>query len=261
MNSVRIQHNIEHLSICLLLFMGSYSCWGQLESIPDRELDILYQKESSLKLSILTEGWSIGYDVGRIEKYYITTFKHLSFGSMHHFKEFSNANSFGSNVTASQYYYGKQNSLFFIRAGKGRIRYLTDKTRRKGVAIGYSLEGGLTAGLLKPYYLKFERNIDGLTRIVEEKYSEDNANEFLDEHAILDASNFLVGILQTKLIPGVHGKVATHFSLRANSSFISAVDIGVAMDLFIKNVPLMILQKNRPYFFNLYVTLQLGKRE
>jgi len=249
------------LFIGLILVLVGQTCLGQLGSIPDRELDILYQKETSVKLSILTEGWSVGYDIGRIEKYYITTFKHISFGSIHHFKEFSNANNFSSNATTSQYYYGKQNSLYYIRAGKGRIRYLSDKTKRRGVAVGYSLEGGLTAGFLKPYYLKFERNIDGLTRLVEEKYSEENASEFLDEHAIVDASNFLVGITETKLIPGVHGKFATHFSLRANSSFVSAVDVGIVMDLFIRKVPLMILQKNRPYFFNLYVTLQLGKRE
>ena len=54
-----------------------------------------------------------------------------------------------------EFKFGKQNSVFIIRAGKGFKRYLSDKARRKGGHFVYNLEAGPAIALLKPYYLKF----------------------------------------------------------------------------------------------------------
>ena len=50
----------------------------------------------------------------------------------------------------------------------------------------------------------------------------------------------------------------------AFDEFMRAVEAGIMIDIFPKKLPIMApvngVDENRPYFFNLYVSLQLGKR-
>ena len=73
-------------------------------------------------------------------------------------------------------------------------------------------------------------------------------------------SGFFKGFDELKFVPGIHGKGGVHFALGAYDQYVTAVEVGVMLDIFLKDVPIMVVEHNKPYFFNLYITLQIGKR-
>ena len=70
----------------------------------------------------------------------------------------------------------------------------------------------------------------------------------------------LKGVGETKLLPGAFARLSVHFDWCAFDEFIKSIDAGVMLDVFPKKVPIMVNQENKPYFLNLYLNLQLGKR-
>jgi hypothetical protein len=150
-----------------------------------------------------------------------------------------------------------------LNLGMGRKYYLSEKAHKRGVAVGYSFEGGLNLGLLKPYYLVLEY-ADELDQVFRtESYSEENAHLFLDDHKIRDKGSFTRGLDEISLLPGFYAKLASHFSLGAYGKYIRAIEVGVHLDLFTKRVPVMIETESLSNDFILpsfFVNFQLGRR-
>ena len=96
------------------------------------------------------------------------------------------------------------------------------------------------------------------------KYTGDNIDEFLNVDRIYGSSGFRKGLNEIKPVPGAHGKIAVHFDWGAFDEFVKAFEAGIMVDVFIREVPILVddtqFPENRPYFVNLYLTLQLGKR-
>ena len=226
---------------------------------------ILYQEERAFDLQLHTNGIAIGYNVGEIRKYYLTRYYHLGLGVIKHPKEYRQAVNFqGGNLllkSSSAFAYGKQNNLIVARAGIGEKRYFSEKSKRKGVAVGISYEGGVSLGILKPYYLNVNRvEPSGRGSIVAEKYTEQNADLFLDVNRIYGSASFFKGIDEITIQPGLHAKFGAHFSLGAFDEYVRALEVGVMVDAYFRRVPIMIVENNLPFFLNGYATIQIGKR-
>jgi hypothetical protein len=52
-----------------------------------------------------------------------------------------------------------------------------------------------------------------------------------------------------------------HLDWGAFDEFLRALEVGIQLDIYPKKLPIMVNSENRPYFMNLYVSLQLGKRK
>ncbi|MFT4668299.1 MAG: hypothetical protein ACI8YQ_003977 [Polaribacter sp.] len=233
---------------------------------------LVYNKESTFDLTLHTTGIGVafGANFGTIKTYYKTSYYHIQIGELRHMKSNRTSPETGgiiSGQSTRSFFFGKQNSLYVIRAGKGIKRYLSEKAKDKGLAIGFSYEGGLTLGLMKPYYLELVYVEDGSVNDVKsEKYSDENANVFLNNSRIYGASGITKGLTEIRPVPGVHFKIGAHFDWGAFDEMVKAVEAGVMIDVFYKKIPLMVENdmitnaENRPFFVNLYLTLQLGKR-
>jgi hypothetical protein len=228
-------------------------------------IGILYNHERAGDIQIHTNGFALAYIVGDIRKYYLTRYRYFGLGILKHPREYRQAVNFQSGnlilKSSSAFAYGKQNNFIVARAGIGEKRYFSEKAKRKGVAVGISYEGGFSLGFLKPYYLDLSRlEPSGGSVAVTEKYSEENADLFLDVSRIQGAASFFKGIDEISILPGLHGKFGAHFSLGAFERDVRALEVGVMVDAYFKRVPLMIIENNQPLFVNLYATLQFGKR-
>lgn len=265
-----IQHIFRAMAIVLLMIVP-YLLEAQ-RTIQPKQIDyasqgILYKEELAFDFQLHTNGVAFGVNFGDIKKYYLTRYYYLGFGILKHPQEYRQPVNFqNGNIlikTSSAFAYGKQNNFMVLRGGIGEKRYFSEKAKRKGVAVGVSYEGGLSLGILKPYYLNLSRlEQNGVTDFVStEKYSESNADVFLDINRIYGSANFFKGIDEISIMPGLHGKAALHFSLGAFEEFVRAMEVGIMFDVYFKNVPIMIEAKNHPAFLNGYVLLQLGKRK
>ena len=228
---------------------------------------VLYEKERSFDFRPHTNGLALGVHFGNIKTYYKTNYYQFDMGFIRHPKEYRQTVSFnsGSPFTRStgSFTYGKQNDLLVIRGGVGKKYYYSDKAKRKGVAVGIDYELGPSIGILKPYYLELSRLQDnGFSDYVStERYTEENKDIFLDETKIIGPASFFKGFGHTSFIPGLHGRIGAHFSLGAFDQYIKAFEIGVMVDGFFKEVPVMIIEENTPVFINGYLSFQIGKRQ
>jgi len=120
---------------------------------------------------------------------------------------------------------------------------------------------------LKSYKLKLaypndpSTKTDDVTRI--ESYNETNSEIFTDTDRIEGAGGLGKGWDELGFAPGVQGKLGLHLDWGAFDELVKAFEVGVMFDVFTKKIPLLIPlpgNENRPYFLNLYLTLQFGKR-
>ncbi|MCC7244672.1 MAG: hypothetical protein IT269_03250 [Saprospiraceae bacterium] len=232
---------------------------------PTQKLGIIYNKETTFNMRLGTpRSLSAGLEFGRLRTYYRTTFYHISLGELKHAKEQRQSAPPTTRRSFRPYVFGKQNTLLLARGGWGVKRYYSEKARKKGVAIGATYTLGPTLGLLKPYYLAIRRSSgsDASGRVSHEKYSESNADVFLNNSTqILGASAFTRGFDEISLLPGANASIALHFDWGAFDEFVKALEIGLQADGFIKKAPIMISDENQQFFFNFYVNLQFGKRK
>lgn len=233
---------------------------------------IVYDREVSGDFKLHTQrGWAVGVNFGRLKTYYLTTFFNVEIGELKHFKEFRQNFDFtfgGTGRTSKAFVFGKQNNLLVLRGGYGQKRYFTEKARRRGVAVGMSYSGGPSLGLLKPYYLDILYAGSGSNNlsIRSEKYSSENAVEFLSAGRIWGSSGFTKGLSEVSVVPGLHAKVALHLDWGAFDEFLKAAEVGIMADFFIRKMPIMVESpeldnvENSPLFINFFLNLQLGKR-
>jgi hypothetical protein len=253
-----------------LLFLG-ISLQAQTVLQPKQiEMDwkgIIYKKEQTVDFRFHTNGFSMAYNSGKILSYYKTQFYQLELGFLKDYRETRQNKNFTSSPLngSSSFVFGKQNSLYNIRGAYGIKRYLSEKSRKKGIAVGWTYMAGPSIALLKPYYITYNPIVDnGPNDFIEIKYTEETAEQFLNYSRIHGGTAFTKGILETKIIPGVQGKLAAHFAIGAFDKFVKAIEAGIMMDVYTQKIPIMVETtnvRNNPYFLNLYVNLQFGKRE
>jgi hypothetical protein len=262
------------LSLCLLP-LGA-SAQQTLEAgqnyYDDDQKGIVYEGEWSIDLRLLTpRALALGVNIGRILSYDRTRFFNIEIGNLRHPQEYRQSfDQFFTNPRVSRsFVYGKQNNAYLLRGGVGEKRYFSEKAKNRGLAIGVSYQVGANLGLIKPYHLELIRsNETGPAEpyISTEPYSVDNANLFLDLSRIVGAASFSEGLTDLQVMPGFHLKAAAHFDWGAFDEFVKAIEAGINVDVFFKDVPIMVENElvphleNRPIFLNLYLNLQLGKR-
>lgn len=239
----------------------------------NQDKGILYQKESGVNARIYTNGFSFGYQIGKIVKYNLSQYYFAEFGELKdpiETRQQKNISLSGPRGTFRGFIFGKQNNFYPVRVGIGEKRFLSEKGKRKGLAMGVSYEGGATLGLLKPYYLILRHTTDNpgnFTSIRSEKYTAENANRFLNWDDIFGADKLTKGLDELGIIPGVHVKGSLHFDWGAYGEFIRSAEIGIMADGYIKDVPILAdneemgINNNQNIYLNLFVNLRLGKRK
>jgi hypothetical protein len=252
------------LSVLLPVLAGAQMTI-QPKPLSPAEVGIVYNQEQAMTFRAYPRGLALGMYRGDIKTYYRTSFYHLELGYIKHHKEVRQSNEIAAILrgeeTPRPYIYGKQNSLYALRAGYGIKRYYSEKARRKGLAVGVIYQGGFTLGMLKPYYLRLIKRVDNnVFQVVTERYSESNADLFLDPFSIYGGGPVTAGLRELRFIPGLHGMAAVHFAFGAFDEYVMALDAGLMVDVFPRRVPIMV-EDNKPYFLNLFLNLHIGKRK
>lgn len=222
---------------------------------------IVYNYESAINLKLATNrGYIVGWEKGRLRTYYRTTFYHVSLGELHSPREVRQ--SAPPQTRYRSYVFGKQNNVLMLRGGWGAKRYYSEKAKVKGVAVGISYSFGPSLGLVKPYYLALARTADtpGSFVIRQEKYSESNAEVFLNNSRILGAAPYTRGFTEMSVIPGANASIAFHMDWGAFDEVVKAFEIGAMLDVFPRPVPILVSDSNSPIYLNFFINLQLGKR-
>lgn len=257
-----------------LLLLGQQSLPAGQNFYDNGKVGIVYNSELSFDFKVLTpRAFAFGVNIGDIKAYNRTRFYNIEFGNLRHSQEVRQNFDFQipiNNRISRAFVFGKQNNAYVLRAAIGEKRYFSEKAKNKGLAVGLSYAIGPNLTFLKPYYLELRRFNDGQSVLSDEKYSLENEEFFLDvnkSQTIIGGSAFSKGLNEISVMPGVSGKVAIHFDWGAFDEYVKAIEAGIMVDAYLKDVPIMVESnavphlENSPIFINLYINLQLGKRK
>jgi hypothetical protein len=230
-------------------------------------MGVLYEKEKVFEFRAHSNGGAISMQFGKIPTFYKTNYYQFDLGLLKHPKEYRQSVTFNSSNpfarTSNSYTYVNQTYFMVLRGGIGRKIYFSEKAKRKGVAAGVNYEFGPSIGLLIPYYLKLSRlEENGFSDYIStERYTEENADIFLDNTKIIGPASFFHGFGNLSALPGVHARLGAHFSVGAFDKYVKAFEMGIMVDAYFQRVPIMIIENNSPAFINGYLSFQIGKRQ
>lgn len=226
---------------------------------------VIYNREYNVDLRVNTNGFTLGLTTGKIKTYYKSSTMFFDITLHRDLRENRQNNKVifaPTNETSTAFVYGKANNLYTVKVGKGLKKYWSDKASKRGVMVGYIIEGGLTLGILQPYYLKVAalNENTGQPYLQEIKYGDGNEQIYLDNSRIFGRANMFKGIFESKLVPGVHFQSGIHCDFGKYDNFIKAIEVGGMVNVFSQPIQLMVNQPSRPFMLNFYLSLQFGKR-
>ncbi len=213
-----------------------------------------------------TDGWSIFVDKGWVKSddrkkdlFYDIKLFQVEFSEKKHPKERKQSNSVGPLTSdgAKPFIYGKVNNFYSLKLGYGGRKMIAGKPDPGAVSIHAVYVGGLTVGFEKPYYIDVV-NASGEVESI--TYTDTTMYEFLTPQFIVGGSGFSEGLSDMKFRPGVHAKVGLHFDFATSRKTKLAVEAGASIEYYFSDIKLMANQTDRPYFGNLYMSFQIGKR-
>jgi hypothetical protein len=226
----------------------------------EEEGALIYQKQISQGIHFNTDGWSIFYEKGKYKTITTTNLWWVEIGEHRHPKEerTPTASSVQGFIILSNYVYGKQNNLYDVKLGFGQQKLIGGKGNKNGVAVSAIYGGGITAGLLKPYYLQIQ---NPSTQRQEDIKYDNNDQLFLDPTIILGKGSFSKGFSEMQFVPGGHVKGALRFDYGRYNEVVSALEVGLKATYFSKKMPVMLLNDEKSLFFNAYISVIFGKRK
>jgi hypothetical protein len=200
------------------------------------------------------------YEHGKYKTIDKTNLWWLEFGERKHPKEEKVPTLSASQgfLIISSYIYGKENNFYYLKAGLGQQKLIGGKGNKNGVAVSAIYGGGFSAGLLKPYYIEIQN--PSTNKREEIKYDNNDAL-FLDPTIIIGKGGITKGFNEIKFVPGVHARAALRFDYGRYNEVLSAMEVGVNAEYYSKNMPILLLNPEKKFFFNAYIALVFGKRK
>lgn len=215
---------------------------------------LLYRNEFSYGLTVHTAGWGLDFRRGFHNTGMKKTVLEAEIISMRNAKEIRTVNPYIDGARA--YVYGKMNYLTVMRFGFGEQRTLFGKSERGGIAIQLNYSGGLSLGFAMPVYLQIVNDPPNQYSTVIVKYDP----ELHSVDKIVGRGPLFRGIGETKIYPGIYGKMGFNFDWNKNDDKISSLEAGVMLDVYAKKIPVMAFIDNNQVYFNFYLAILFGSK-
>jgi hypothetical protein len=215
-----------------------------------------YYKQNSFGVQLRTNGWGFFYELGKRKTPRFTNTYSIEFTEIKHPKEERLGGFFSNPFT-----YGKINSFYQLKLGYGQQYIFGQKGNKNGIAVIGMAQGGFSAGLIKPYYLNLG------TREI--KYSDDSLT-FLSAGSSVEAAGAgpFKGWGEITVAPGVYFKSALRFDFGRYNEGVSAVEIGLSVDYYFKDIQMMAPQNKdrlasgpQRLFFQGHIAYIFGNRK
>jgi hypothetical protein len=221
--------------------------------------------ELSGGIRINTDGYGIFVDKGWLkggeafgqkngDRFYHVRLLQFEFSEKKHPKEIRSSSVLPGGVfQPSSYILGKINNFYQFKIGYGRRQMIAGKPDPGTISIHWVYMGGISAGLVKPYYLN-------LYNLGETKYSDSIVRSFISPNNIMGKASFTKGIGEIKFVPGVHFKTGLHFDFATGRKGIMALEVGASGEFYTQKIVQMVAQDAKQYFLNFYASIQFGKK-
>ncbi|MBL4709988.1 MAG: hypothetical protein JKY48_16275 [Flavobacteriales bacterium] len=242
------------LSIFLVFFFSSISLLNAQETIFEEKTTI-FKTESSFGIGMHTNGFQLTYRYGKFLTGFTKRMYEIEIANIKHPREIKSIYPFEEDVRG--YIFGKLNTFIVVRPSVGYQKIIFPKQSIRGVSITYVAQVGPSLGLAKPVYLNIVENEIFKNRvIIKKKYDP----ELHTKNNIYGRASFFNGISETKLYPGLFSKLGLHFDYGTDRETIRSLEVGVQLDAYLREVPILAFAENRQFYLNFYIAIFFGNR-
>lgn len=214
-----------------------------------------YNKHNAFGLELRSNGYGVFYERGKMTSPRWANIFGIEFTEIMHPKEERSSSAQGF-LLGNSFKYGKINNFYQAKLGYGRQYIFGQKGNKNGVAVIGSAMGGLSMGLLKPYYLQV--NDQGTDREI--MYTQKDSALFLS-NSIMGSAGFTKGWSEVKLRPGLFAKASLRFDFGSYNESISALEIGLSAEGYAKEIEQMVAVKTQRLFLQAHVAMVFGNRK
>lgn len=217
---------------------------------------LVYSTQSIWGIQLRTNGYGGFYERGKKKTPRNGTVYGIEFNEIKHPKEDKLPNGTGGFSFGNPYVYGKINNFYSLQLGFGGHRILGQKGNKNGVAVSVVYKGGLSLGLLRPYYIEVQ--VNGGSKTI--KYSPETDSLF-KYGFILGGGGLGKGWGEIKLKPGVFAKTGLRFDFGRFNEVVSGIEVGVSAEYYGAKIPIMLYQKEKQFFYQGHIAMMFGRRK
>jgi hypothetical protein len=218
-----------------------------------------FNKHSIFHIKANTDGWGIGWELGKVKTAFKSTLYQIEFSERKHKKEEKQTRTNGVLVFGNPFIYGKENNFYQFKLGIGQQWMIGGKGNKNGVAAYGLATGGISAALLRPYYMDVEFPTNS-GKTVQIKYSQADSARFMGPN-IIGGSGISKGWNEMKVVPGIYAKTAVRFDWGRFNSTVSAIETGFNFEYYTSGIHQMVGVTPNKLFVNGYISLLFGNRK
>ena len=214
---------------------------------------IAYKKSFVFGAKLTNDGYGAFIELGRASSVKKSMLYQLEITERKSHKEEKLSNIYSNS---SPFVFGKINYFYPVKLGVQQQILLGNKSNKNGVSITGNYGGGISAALLRPYYVQVQQG----NQLVFIKYNSADSTQFLS-NGIYGGPTFSKGWSDLTVTPGLYAKAALRFDYGAYNEVVSAMEIGITGEYYSKKKPMMVYNKQNQFFFGAYFSLIFGKRK
>ncbi|MBN1596884.1 MAG: hypothetical protein JW894_01185 [Bacteroidales bacterium] len=221
----------------------------------DDEEKIFYRNERTFAGTIASTGFGFNFRYAkRLDAFRKTTYE-AGFNFMKHEKEFKITTSQTQQIGGS-YVYGKLNSLYTLYGGIGFQREIFRKEDQGGISIRYFYNFGPVIGLQKPVYYE----VWVLQGYIGDQPVFQIERMKFEDHLLIDRkAPFYIGFNELSVVPGGYFKFGFSFEYSKKGGTYRALETGIIVDAFVKEIPIMANDQNHWLFPGFFLNYRFGK--
>lgn len=214
---------------------------------------ITYRKHFVVGGKLTTDGYGGFVEIARAQSVSRSLLYQFEFAERKHVKE--EKQQVYNNT--SPFIYGKINYFYPVKLGLQQQVLLGNKGNKNGVSVTANLGGGLSLGLLRPYYVDILRAGERVSI----NYKSADSLAFLDQATIIGGSGFGKGWSELTVVPGIYVKPALRFDYGKYNEMVNALEVGLMAEFYSKNIPQVVYNKEHKFFFGAYFSVLFGRRK
>jgi hypothetical protein len=240
------------LILILILVLPAVSLLAQGEI--DDQLRVMLRDERTYAGFLNSNGWGLNYRYGYWRNARNQFIIDGDFTYVKHPKEVKSTVSY--NYNTYRYVYGKENLFWELKGTAGWQKELYRKIDRNGISIRLYYSGGLSLGFAKPIYYKVF-TLSPVGEVIYEEYMKFDPS--IHQQSIGGRGPFYMGFNELKLIPGLYGKAGFSFEYSQKNAVLHALEAGISITAYPKEIPIMATDQNNWLFFTLNVGYRFGR--
>jgi hypothetical protein len=229
----------------------------------------IYNKYVVFGLHANNDGYGIFVEKGFLKTSRVSQIFHIGFSTRNHPKEERNSLISGNGVFSFQntpFVFGKLNNFYQLGLLYGQQRVIGNKSNKNGIRVSGIYKGGLSLGLVRPYYLQvdFSPTAGAYTDLRAIKYEKNTAtaqNYFLDPNRVFAGTGFRNGWKDLKINPGLKLHTGLRFEFDRQIDRITAIELMLNAELYSSKVSQMISSDPKRFFFSSGIAFVLGRNK